>query len=76
MPAATASAPMPAPANAPMLQLPCRPDIRIRPPVRSTAMAWVFIATSSVPWNAPQANSAANRAGRLPVSPTSGPAAQ
>ena len=62
IPAATASASMPAPANAPMLQLPCSPDISIRRPVRSTAMAWVFIATSSVPWNAPQANSAANRA--------------
>ena len=45
-------------------------------PVRSTAMAWVFMATSRVPWNAPQTNSAANSAGRLPVSPTSGPAAQ
>ena len=76
MPAATASAPMPAPANEPMLQLPCSPDISTRRPVRSRAMAWVFIAMSRVPWNAPQANSAANSAGRLPVSPTSGPAAQ
>ncbi len=37
-------------------------------------MAWVFIATSSVPWNAPQANSAAKSVARLPVSPTSGAA--
>jgi len=45
---------MPAPANAPMLQLPCSPGISTRRSLRSTAMACVFIATSSVPWNAPQ----------------------
>ena len=56
MPAPTASAPMPAPANAPMLQVPCSPDIKTRRLERSTVMAWVFMATSSVPWNAPQTN--------------------
>ena len=63
---------MPALAKEPMLQLPCSPDIRTRRPLRSTAMACVFIATSRVPWNAPQTNSAANNADRLPVSLTSG----
>jgi hypothetical protein len=76
IPAPIASAPMPAPANDPMLQEPCRPDINIRPPARSTVMAWVFMATSSEPWNAPHTNSAPSNAGRLPVRPTSGPAAQ
>src|SRR5882757_1144867 len=75
-PPPTARAPIPAPVNAPMLQPPCKPDIRGRPLRRSMAMAWVFIATSRVPWNTPHRTSAPNSAGRLPVMPTSGPAAQ
>ena len=36
----------------------------------------LLMATSSEPWNAPHTNSAPINASRLPVSPTSGPAAQ
>src|SRR5882757_9847675 len=75
-PPPTARAPIPAPVNAPMLQPPCKPDIRGRPLPRSMAMAWVFIATSRVPWKTPHRTSAPNSAGRLPLMPTSGPAAQ
>src|ERR1700704_2460485 len=76
IPVPTARAPIPAPVNAPMLQLPCKPDIKGRRLFRSMAMAWVFIATSRPPWKAPHRTSAPNSAGRVPVRPTSGPAAQ
>jgi hypothetical protein len=47
-----------------------------RPRACSTATAWVFMETSSEPWNAPHAYKAMKSAGSDPVSPTSGPAAQ
>ncbi len=76
MPAPTASAPMPAPMKDPMLQLPCSPDISIRWLARSTVMPWVFMATSSEPWNAPQTNSAPISVVRLGLIPVTGPVAQ
>ena len=67
---------MPAPANDPMLQLPCSPDISLRPLARSAVMPWVFMATSSEPWNAPHTSSAPISAGRLAQVPPHGPVAQ
>ena len=67
---------MPAPANAPMLQLAWKPDISGRRAARSTVTAWVFMETSRVPWKTPQANRAANKAGSDPATPASGPARQ
>ena len=40
------------------------------------SLAALFMATSSVPWNAPQMKRAQNSAARLPVRPTSGPVPQ
>ena len=52
-----------------MLQLAWKPDISGRPAASSTVTACVFIETSSVPWNAPHANSAANSAAKRACQP-------
>ncbi len=75
-PMATPAAPTAAPANEPTLHEAWKPGIRARPAFPSTAMAWVFIDTSSVPWNAPHAISAMNSAASDLASPRNGPATQ
>ena len=75
-PRATLSAPMPAPAKAPMLHHACMPFMSGRSQCFSTAIAWVFIEMSSEPWKAPQPNSASASWTGEPAMPTNGPAAQ
>ncbi|GAB4699627.1 hypothetical protein MOKP118_30780 [Mycobacterium avium subsp. hominissuis] len=75
MPAPTQAAPISAPARVPRLHIPWKRAIIGAPARRSTVPAWVFIATSSAPWNIPHNASAANSAGPDRASPTVVPAA-
>lgn len=72
-PVATAPAPMPAPRKAPTLHQAWNPFISGRFWWCSTAIACVFIATSSVPWKAPHNMRAANSEATDPAMPMSGP---
>ena len=67
---------MTAPTRAPLLHEPWKPGISTRPENRSTAIAWVFIDTSSIPWKKPQSRNATKKVPNEPVSPMNGPETQ
>lgn len=74
MPAPTHAAPMTAPTSVPTLHMPWNRAMIGARAARSTVAAWVFIATSSAPWNVPHNASAPNRAAPDLASPTVVPA--